>query len=141
MILTNEREVIKMTVNEAKLKIATEFIGKYVEWLNDYNNKDMTDKEYGRKYGWGRSLEQMKDTQKSLIWFQSHIFSGRYNYEWKEIGIDYFELYRIGFLSYDNLWGSKARMLGKTDWYYINQKKAKEIYKAYKNGFFESEVI
>lgn len=128
-----------MTTNEAKMKIAKEFITKYIEWLNDYNNPEMSDKDFGWKYGWRRSASEMKDTQKSMLLFQSHVFSGRYIWAWKEVGIDketVYELRRIGFLSYDYYTSYEARMLGKTDFYYINQNKAKEIYKAYKNGFF-----
>ncbi len=128
-----------MTICEAKMKIAKEFIAKYVEWMNDYNNPEMSDKDYGWKYGWGRTAPEVKDTQKSMLWFQSHVFSGRYIWAWKEVGIDrdtVYELHRIGFLSYDYRTSYKAKMLGQTDFYYLNQNKAKEIYKAHKNGFF-----
>lgn len=128
-----------MNINEAKLKIAKEFITKYVEWLNDYNNHEMSDKDFGWKYGWRRSTPEVKDTQKSMLLFQSHVFSGRYIWAWKEAGIDrstIYELHRIGFLSYDYCSSYNARLLGKTDFYYISQNKAKEIYRAYKNGFF-----
>jgi len=126
-------------MKEAKLKIAKEFIGKYTEWLGDYNNPELPDKEYGKKYGWGRGALEMKDTQKSMLWFQSHIFSGKYIWQWKKDGIELqtlVGLHRDGFLSYDFYSSHRARMLGKTDFYYISQNKAKEIYKAYKNGFF-----
>ena len=125
-----------MEIKEAKLKIASEFIAKYLEWLNDHNNPEMSDRDYGQKYGWGKHAEPMKDTQKSMLWFQTHIFSGKYLHQWKQDGINPFELYRAGFLSYDCCTSHKARMLGKTDFFYINQNKAKEIYKAYKSGFF-----
>lgn len=128
-----------MTFTEAKMSIAKEFIGKYVEWLNDHNNPEMSDSEYGRKYGWGKFDSEMKDTQKSVLWFQGHVFSGRYIWGWKEVGIEtamVHALHRDGFLSYDYCTSSRARALGKTDFYYISQSKAKEIYKAYKNGFF-----
>ena len=125
-----------MTTNEAKMQIAREFIAKYHEWLNDHNSEAMTDSEYGRKYGWGKSAEPVKDTQKSLLWFQGHVFSGKYLNQWKADGINPFELHRAGFLSYDYCTSHKARILGKTDFFYINQAKAKEIYKAYKDGFF-----
>jgi hypothetical protein len=126
-------------MKEAKLKIAKEFISKYIEWLNDHNNPEMSDRDYGRKYGWGRFPSEKKDTQKTMLWFQSHIYSGKYTWEWKESGFDrelIHELHRYGFLSYDYCTSHKARMLGKTDFYYISQNKAKEIYKAYKDGFF-----
>lgn len=128
-----------MEIKDAKMHIAKEFISKYIEWLNDHNNPEMSDRDYGRKYGWGKFPADMKDTQKSMLWFQGHIFSGRYIWAWKEIGIDketVYELRRVGFLSYDCCTSHKARMLGKTDFYYISQNKAKEIYKAYKDGFF-----
>lgn len=126
-------------MKEAKLRIAKEFIGKYTEWLSDYNNPELPDKEYGKKYGWGRGASEMKDTQKSMLWFQSHIFSGRYIQGWEKEGVDralVHALHRDGFLSYDYCSSNRARMLGKVDFYYICQNKAKEIYKAYKNGFF-----
>lgn len=128
-----------MDIKEAKMNVAKEFIDKYIEWLNDHNNPQMSNQEYGKKYGWGKMNSEMKDTQKSILWFQSHIFSGRYIWAWKEVGIDsamVHELHRIGFFSYDYHSSYRARMLGKTDFYYISQNKAKEIYKAYKNGFF-----
>jgi hypothetical protein len=133
-----------MTIKEAKLQIAKEFIDKYIEWLSDHNSREMTDGEYGWKYGWGRFQSDMKDTQKSMLWFQSHIFSGRHIASWKkDFGFDLqtlVALHRDGFLSYDYCTSHKARMLGKTDFYYISQNKAKEIYKAYKSGFFAEEV-
>ena len=125
-----------MDIKEAKMQIAKEFIGKYLEWLNDHNNADLTDREYGRKYGWGKFSEPQKDTQKTLLWFAGHIFQGKYLQQWRQEGIDPFELHRAGFLSYDNCSSWKARNLGKTNFFYISQAKAKEIYKAYKNGFF-----
>ena len=125
-----------MEIAEAKMQIAKEFITKYTEWLTDHNNAELSDRDYGWKYGWGRHAEPVKDTQKSMIWFQSHVFNGKYRQEWKDEGINPHELHVAGFLSYDYCSSYKARMLGKTDFYYINQSKAKEIYKAYKNGFF-----
>ncbi len=127
-------------MNEIKVKIAKDFISKYTEWMNDYNDPGMSDKDYSWKYGWGKTDSGMKDTQKSMLWFHGHIFNGRYISGWKkEFGLELrtlVDLHRDGFLSYDYCSSHRARMLGKTDFYYINQKKAKEIYKAYKNGFF-----
>lgn len=130
-----------MELNEAKLTVAREFSSKYLEWLNDHNNVELSDRDYGRKYGWGKFASPQKDTQKSMLWFQSHVFSGRYIWAWKDVGIDkatVHELHRVGFLSYDYCTSHKARVLGKTDFYYISQSKAKEIYKAYKDGFFNN---
>ena len=125
-----------MGINEAKMQIAREFISKYTEWMTDHNNAEMSDRDYGWKYGYGRHSEPVKDTQKSMLWFQGHVFNGKYLNQWKAEGINPFELHKAGFLSYDYCTSHKARMLGKTDFFYINQNKAKEIYKAYKNGFF-----
>ena len=128
-----------MEIREAKLKIAKEFVDKYIEWLNDYNSPEMPEREYGRKYGWGKGANEMKDIQKSMLWFHGHVFSGKYTWGWAKDGIDLqtlVELHREGFLSYDYCSSWKARQMGKTDFYYISQNKAKEIYKAYKNGFF-----
>lgn len=133
-----------MNLKEAKIMIAKEFIEKYLEWINDYNNQELSDFDYGRKYGWRRNTSEQtkKDLQKNMIWFQSHIFSGKYIPAWKkENGIELqmlVALHREGFLSYDYCTSWKARQLGKTDFYYINQAKAKDIYRAYKNGFFEN---
>ena len=101
----------------------------------DLNSADMTNIVSG--YDWGRSAEPVKDTQKSMLWFHGHIFNGKYLRQWKEEGINPFELHRAGFLSYDYCSSWKARQLGKTNFFYINQNKAKEIYKAYKSGFFK----
>lgn len=125
-----------MEIKEAKLKIAAEFIAKYLEWMADHNNPGLSDSDYGRKYGWGRFADPVKDTQKSMLWFLGHVFSGKYLHQWKAEGINPFELHKAGFLSYDYCSSWKARQLGKTDFFYINQNKAREIYRAYKNGFF-----
>jgi hypothetical protein len=125
-----------MTTNQAKLQIAKEFVNKYIEWLTDHNNQEMTDSEFGRKYGYGKYAEPVKDTQKMMLWFHGHIFNGKYLQQWRAEGIEPFDLHREGFLSYDYCTSHKARVLGKTDFFYINQNKAKEIYKAYKSGFF-----
>lgn len=123
-----------MDIKEAKMQIAKEFISKYTEWIADHNNAEMSNRDYGWKYGYYKSAEPVKDTQKTMLWFLGHIFHGKYLYQWKADGIDPFELYRAGFLSYDCCTSHKARILGKTDFFYIRQEKAKEIYKAYKTG-------
>ena len=132
-----------MENREIKMLIAKEFIDRYLEWLNDYNSHEMTEREYARKYGWGKGAAEMKDLQKSMLWFHGHIFSGKSISDWKKENCielrTLVELHRGGFLSYDYCSSWKARQLGKTAFYYINQNKAKEIYKAYKNGFFSAD--
>lgn len=125
-----------MTINEAKMAIASEFISKYREFLSDLETLD--DKEQGRKYGYSFNIES-KDIQKTMLTFQQYVFSGRYLPGWVKAGFDkqmIWELHRIGFLSHDYNSNWQARQLGQTDFYYINQAKAKEIYRAYKKGFF-----
>ena len=125
-----------MTTTEAIETISKDFMNRYLTWIEDHNSSDMTDYEYGRKYGWGKGQQPIKDNQKSLIWFQGHIYSGRYLNGWSEIGIDrntIYQLHKEGFLSYDYYSSYKARMTGKTDFYYLNQIKVKEIYKLYKS--------
>lgn len=132
-----------MDTKEAKMIIAKEFIVKYLEWLRDYNDTELADKDYGWKYGWRRgAVAEMKDTQKSMLWFLGHIYRGRYIQGWKkEHGFDLqllVALNREGFLSYDFCTSTRARLMGQADFYYISQNKAKEIYKAYKGNFFEA---
>lgn len=125
-----------MTINEAKIKVASEFISKYKGFLNDL--KTLSENEIGHKYGYLFSKD-LKDTQKTMLIFQRKVFSGRYLPAWERAGIDrntVWELHRIGFFSHDLSQSWMAHKTGKTDFYYINQAKAKEIYKAYKNGFF-----
>lgn len=126
-----------MTINEAKMAIASEFIGKYREFLVDLETLDA--KEQGRKYGYSFNIE-CKDTQKTMLSFQKYVFSGRWLPAWVKAGFDkkmIWELHRIGFLAHDSSSNWQDRQLGHTDFYYINQAKAKEIYRAYKNGFFD----
>jgi len=130
-----------MTFDEAKKSIAKEFISKYLEWIADYNNTELTASDYGRKYGYSRSEETktQKDTQANLVWFQANIYSGKYIGGWERVGYEksmIYNLHQMGFLSYQYYSNYQARQTGHSDFYYINQAKAKEIYKAYKNGFF-----
>lgn len=136
-----------MTYNEAKLRIARDFINRYVEWLGDRNNDEMSNMDYAHKYGWSKisfgetKPKQMKNNQSTIIWFQSHIYCGHYIDEWSKMGIDkqvVYQLHKEGFFSYDYCSSYKARMLGRTDFYYINQTKAKELYRLYKDGFFNT---
>lgn len=125
-----------MTTAEAKAKIGDEFIRRFYEWLDDYDN--MPDREYGRKYGWLKNPEvESKDNIKSLIRFQKYIFSGRWLPEWEREGYErntIWDLNREGFLSYQEYSNWNARATGRTDFYYISQKTAKEIYKASKEN-------
>lgn len=127
-----------MELKEAKMQIAQDFINQYYGFLNDI--KTMESKDFGRKYGW--QLESIKastgngkDNQKSLIKFQSLIYSGHWLPEWVRLGYSkqvIWDLNRAGFLSYQMYSNWNARATGRTDFYYISQEKAKAIHKYFK---------
>jgi hypothetical protein len=126
-----------MTLEEARKKIEQEFMNKYYEFLKDVT--ELNDKDFGRKYGVTLSEEgkkkYSKDSQASVISFQKNIFCGRYLPHWIEVGFEkhtIWQLHKIGFLSYQWIYNSNAIAMGRTDFYYISQATAKEIYKAYK---------
>ena len=120
---------------EARERISKEFIENYYIWLTDRNTLDV--KSFGKKYGCEYTERTpSKDSIKAVVSFQKYIFAGRYINAWEQAGYDkhaIWELHSEGFLSLDqdNSW--QAHQLGKVDFYYISQKTAKEIYKAYKN--------
>lgn len=120
-----------MTTAEAKSRIKEEFIARYYTWLED--EKNLTDEEFGRKYGWGRGESSPhKDNQKTVGIFQKYFFSGRWIQAWEKAGYEkrtIWQLHDEGFLSYDYHYSSQAKALGKTEFFYISQKTAKEIYK------------
>ena len=124
-----------MTAIEAKERICEEFLAAYREWLADRH--ELSDMEYGKKYGWQKSerLMSMKDNLQAVSFFQKYIFTGRWLPAWEKVGYDrnaIWDLHREGFLSYQMYSNWQARATGRTDFYYISQKTAKEIYKAAK---------
>lgn len=122
-----------MATQETKERICNEFMSKYREWLNDAAHMDEYD--YSRKYGYKKPEAEYKDNLKEVTLFQKYFFAGRYLPAWEKAGYDRADIYalhREGFLSYDYDSSWKARQLKKTDFYYISQKTAKEIYKAYR---------
>lgn len=125
-----------MTTTEARAQISEEFMSMFHGWLQDY--AEMPDLDYGRKYGWQKNPEvEAKDNIKSLVRFQKYIFAGRWLPEWEKKGYDrktIWDLNRDGFLSYQMYSNWNARASGKTDFYYISQKTAKEIYKESKRS-------
>ena len=121
-----------MTANEAKKMISEEFMNGFYEWLKD--EAEMTDEEFGRKYGWGR-VKVHKDNLKGLYVYREYFFTGRYVPGWKKAGYDMnaiWELKNEGWLSYMRYWSSRAKMLGEDEFYYISKNTAREIYKAAK---------
>ena len=122
-----------MTAAEAKAMISRELMEGYQEWLRD--EKEMSDDEYGCKYGWGKGVELHRDNFKSLTVYMNYFFGGRYLPGWVRQGYTrdvIYQLYQEGFLSYKLYSSYDARMRGKTDFYYIPQRTAREIYKAAK---------
>ena len=123
-----------MTTTEARARISEEFMSRFHEWLGDY--AEMPEREYARKYGYGKNHEiEARNDMKSLIRFQKYIFQGFYDYQWVKLGYEkhtLWELKKDGFLSYQMYSNWEARATGKTDFYYISQKTAKEIFKTSK---------
>lgn len=121
-----------MTAKDAKKMISEEFMNGFYEWLKD--ESEMTDEEFGRKYGWGR-VNVHKDNLKGLYVYREYVFTGRYAPGWKKAGYDInaiWELKNEGWLSYTHYWSPRARALGREDFYYISKNTAREIYKAAK---------
>lgn len=126
------------TVDEARQKISEEFIRRYYEFLSDTQTCEINDKDFGWKYGYYLTENMKKtfakDTQKNLIWFQSHIFSGRYLPKWEKEGFNKYTIWALnhdGFLSLDESHSYRARCEGREMFYYISQATAKELRKRY----------
>lgn len=129
-----EDSVTEEEIAKAKERISKEFIGRYNEFMNDLPNGDTV--EFGRKYGVRLTAEGIqehsKDCLKNIAWFQKWIFSGRWLPAWEKEGFNRYQIWALnkqGFLSYQEYSNWNARATGKTDFYYISQKTAKEIYK------------
>ena len=124
-------------ITAARGKITAEFIDRYYEFLNDVPNGNTRD--FGWKYGIMLTDEGIKnhtkDTMKNFLWYQQKIFAGRWLPKWIEAGYTkqvIWALHNEGFLSYQMYSNHMARASGRTDWYYISQRIAKEIYKEHK---------
>ncbi len=115
-----------MTVTETKMMIKAEFIKTYYEWLKDL--KEMSDKDYGFKYGWAKSQKEFKDNQQTMLTFTKYIFNAfRTDKQWEEAGYEkqiIWQLTREGFLSETSRKWKTFR--------YISQATAKQIYKEMK---------
>ena len=124
-----------MTTMEAKERIGQELLDSFREWLRDYD--EMPDFEFGQKYGWGKGQNKPKENFEGLKRFMDLIFGGRWLPHWvkegypREVIID---LNREKWLSYQEYSNWRARATGKTDWYYIPQRTAREIWKKDKEG-------
>lgn len=117
-----------MTILEAKTKLTSEFIARYNEWFADLSN--LSDTDYGKKYGWAKPEKATKKNQASFLYFGKFIFSAYGEFiEWVNAGYDrelIFALNENGFL------GCKTK-----DWkkyFFISQAAIKQIYNDIKEG-------
>ena len=122
-----------MTTQEAKERITQEFIDGFVEWLKD--EAEMSDFDYGRKYGWGKGAVRHTDNFDGFKVYMDYFFTGRYLPGWVRQGYEeeaIWGLYHEGFLSYKNYSNWDARMRNQTQWFYIGRKTARAIFNTYK---------
>lgn len=127
---TRDQEEVRI----AKEAIGKEFLQRFDEFLHDVPNGESRD--FGKKYGFTLTQEGIeehkKDTIKNLMWFQSRVFSGRYLPDWERQGFNRYVIWDLanqGFLSNQEFSNYQARATGRTSFYYISQKVAKELYK------------
>ena len=122
-----------MTTIEAKEKISKELMDSFREWIRDWD--EMPDFDFGQKYGWRKGQNRPKWTFDGLKHFMDLVFGGRWLPYWVKAGYPrevIIELNREKWLSYQEYTNWMARNTGKTDWYYIPQRTAREIWKANK---------
>ena len=108
---------------------------RFYEWLKD--EAEMPEKEYGRKYGYGKSEIPHKDNLKGLTVFTKYFGFAGYGKDLKKAGYEMNEIWQLkqeGFLSYTFYSNYTARSLKEQDWYYISQRVAREIYKETKEA-------
>lgn len=123
----------RAVIEEAKAKMESEFMSKYAAWLDDFEN--LSDRDYGRKYGWTKSKSFCGDCLKSVVLFQKYIWSGRWMCDWEKAGYDKKVIWQLAnekYLSHSYYSNWHARATGHTDFYYFSQVMAKQIYKAHK---------
>lgn len=131
-------------IEETKERIIKEFIDGFYKFISDVNqciSGEMTEYDFGKKYGFTfRDMEiakkHTKETLSNVAFFQKNVSSGKYTKGWKDSGYDInviWKLKDIGFLSYDYNYSSRAKVEGRTDFFYISQETAKKIFKEYKN--------
>ena len=117
-----------MTNEEAIKLISEHFMAQFHAWLDDYYDANITDSEFGFKYGFCRNENSKpKANLKYVAWFVNHI----YNIPFKSLGIDQhkvIELHREGFLS--RWWEWRYR----TDHFFLSQETAKAIFRKYKQA-------
>lgn len=119
-----------MNVEGLKKLVAEEMVQKFREWLDDYTK--MSDREYGRKYGWGRTDKQYTFNKESFMVFHKYFFNGRYIQGWLKAGYTPESIYALHlekFLSYKYYSNWSAKQTGHSEWYYISKRTAGQIWK------------
>lgn len=118
------------TIEEAREAIKQEFMEGFYEWLKD--EREMSEDDYGRKYGYGKGTTVHEDNWESVKVYREYFFGGRYLPAWERAGYSreaIWQLKQDGFLSYKEYSNWNARARGKTDWFFISLKTARQIYK------------
>lgn len=122
-------------IDETRDRISAEYMAHYYEWLHD--EAEMSDSDYGRKYGWGKGEIRHTDCLASLKVYNRYWGWGAYLPRLKRQGFDSHELWELrkeGFLSYKAYSSWRACQLHETDWFFISERTAVQIYKARKGG-------
>jgi len=122
-----------MTTMEAKEMISRELMDSFREWISDFDV--LSDYDFARKYTYGKGKEKPKYTFEYLKHFMDYEFGGRWLPHWIKEGYPrevIWDLHREAWLSYQEYSNWHARATGRTEWYYISQRTAREIWKAYK---------
>ena len=122
-----------MTTQEAKERISLELMDSFREWISDYDA--MTDYDFMRKYTYGKGKEKPKYPFESLKHFMNYEFGGRWLPHWIKEGYPrevIWALHREAWLSLQEYSNWNARATGRTAFYYLSQRTAREIWKANK---------
>lgn len=117
-----------MTKEEARAALQNDFMSRYTQWLEDYNNTGMSENEYGHKYGWSRSpvIPVMKDSIKAVVSFQKYMEHPRTADQIsRDTGVNRENVWA---LRHDG-WLSEGESRYRVTCYWVNQKTAKEIWK------------
>ena len=142
VISTEQAKALARSLNnmkdaEARWRISKEFIEGFYQWIDD--EKTMPDREYAKKYGCGKGEIQHEDNFKGVKVYLEFIFNGRWLKDWEKAGYDKHVIWRLkdkGFLRLKEYSNWMARQLRETDFYYIPQSSAREIYRAFKQKLF-----
>ena len=121
-----------MTTMEAKERISLELMDSFREWLRDWD--EMEKYEFMRKYYYGKGQNKPKYNFEWLKHFMNYEFCGRWLPAWEKVGYPreiIWDLNREGWLSYKAYSNWNARATGRTSWYFISQRTAREIWKQY----------